>query len=49
MLGVAASGMGAMDQSLAELVEEGIVDSEIAADRAVDPSELRYLLSGCTR
>ncbi|MEO6317552.1 MAG: PilT/PilU family type 4a pilus ATPase [Acidimicrobiales bacterium] len=43
-----ASGMGTMDQSLAELVQEGLVDVEAAAERAVDPSELRYLTSGPT-
>jgi twitching motility protein PilT len=46
MLGGATSGMGTMDQSLAALVQEGIVDPDVAADRAVDPTELRYLLSG---
>lgn len=45
ILGGATSGMGTMDQSLAELVHEGIVDAEVAIDRAVDPTELRYLLS----
>ncbi len=49
ILGGATSGMGTMDQSLADLVHDGIVDAEVAADRAVDPSELRYLLSGDTR
>lgn len=43
-----AGGMGTMDQSLAELVQEGLVDVEAAADRAVDPTELRYLTSGPT-
>lgn len=43
------SGMTTMDQSLSELVQEGIVDPEVAVDRAVDPAELRYLLSGDTR
>lgn len=46
ILGGATSGMGTMDQSLADLVQEGIVDLEVAIDRAVDPKELRYLLSG---
>jgi twitching motility protein PilT len=49
ILGGATSGMGTMDQSLADLVRDGIVDAEVAADRAVDPRELRYLLSGDTR
>jgi twitching motility protein PilT len=40
------SGMSTMDQSLSELVKEAIVDSEVAIDRAADPGELRYLLSG---
>jgi twitching motility protein PilT len=46
VLGGTTSGMGTMDQSLADLVREGIVDAGVAADRAVDPRELRYLLSG---
>lgn len=46
MLGGAASGMGTMDQSLAALVHDGIVDPDVAVDRSVDPTELRYLLSG---
>jgi twitching motility protein PilT len=46
LVGGMASGMGTMDQSLAELVQEGLVDIEAAADRAVDPAELRYLTSG---
>ncbi len=46
MLGGVATGMGTMDQSLAELVMEGLVSLEEAADRAVDPNELRYLTSG---
>jgi twitching motility protein PilT len=46
ILGGVSSGMGTMDQSLAELVQEGLVDLEVAADRAVDPDELRYLCSG---
>ncbi|MFZ6002753.1 MAG: PilT/PilU family type 4a pilus ATPase [Actinomycetota bacterium] len=49
ILGGATSGMGTMDQSLAELVQEGIVESEVAIDRAVDPTELRYLLSSDAR
>lgn len=43
-----SSGMGTMDQSLAELVQAGLVDVEVAAERAVDPNELRYLTSGPT-
>jgi len=46
MLGGATSGMGTMDQSLAALVQDGIISAEVAADRAVDPAELGYLLSG---
>jgi twitching motility protein PilT len=46
IVGGAASGMGSMDQSLAELVKEGLVDIDVAAERAVDPAELRYLTSG---
>ncbi|MET0726677.1 MAG: PilT/PilU family type 4a pilus ATPase [Acidimicrobiales bacterium] len=49
ILGGATSGMGTMDQSLAALVHEGIVDADVAIDRAVDPRELRYLLSGQSR
>lgn len=48
ILGGATSGMGTMDQSLAELVQEGIIDIEVAIDRALDPTELQYLLSGQT-
>lgn len=48
ILGGVSSGMGTMDQSLAELVLEGLVDVEDAAERAVDPAELRYLTSGPT-
>jgi twitching motility protein PilT len=49
ILGGATSGMGTMDQSLAALVQEEIVDLEVAVDRALDPKELRYLLSGHSR
>jgi len=48
MVGGMASGMGTMDQSLAELVQEGLVDVDAAAERALDPAELRYLTSGPT-
>ena len=46
IVGGVSSGMGTMDQSLAELVLEDIVDVDVAAERAVDPAELRYLTSG---
>ncbi|MSO87244.1 MAG: PilT/PilU family type 4a pilus ATPase [Acidimicrobiia bacterium] len=46
MLGGPAMGMGTMDQSLAQLVIERQVTVSDAADRAVDPNELRYLTSG---
>ena len=49
IVGGMASGMGTMDQSLAELVQEGLVSVDAAADRAVDPAELRYLTSGTGR
>jgi twitching motility protein PilT len=49
IIGGVASGMGTMDQSLAELVQEGIVDVDVAAERAVEPDELRYLTSGPTQ
>lgn len=49
LVGGISSGMSTMDQSLADLVSDGIVDPDVAADRAVDPAELRYLLSGDTR
>ena len=48
LIGGVSSGMGTMDQSLAELVIDDIVDIEAAAERAVDPAELRYLTSGPT-
>ena len=46
IIGGVASGMGTMDQSLAELVQEGLVGVDAAADKAVDAAELRYLTSG---
>ena len=49
ILGGATSGMGTMDQCLAELVRDDIVAIEVAADRAVDAKELHYLLSGNAR
>ncbi|MGH9275764.1 MAG: PilT/PilU family type 4a pilus ATPase [Acidimicrobiales bacterium] len=49
ILGGASSGMGTMDQSLAELVQDDIIDADVAAERAVDPNEVRYLLSGHPR
>lgn len=45
IVGGVSSGMGTMDQSLAQLVQEGLVDVDDAADRALDPAELRYLTS----
>ncbi len=49
LLGGATSGMGTMDQSLAALVQDGIVAEDVATDRANDRAELAYLLSGGTR
>jgi twitching motility protein PilT len=49
ILGGATSGMGTMDQSLAELVQEDIIEVDVAVERAVDPNEVRYLLSGIPR
>jgi len=46
IVGGITSGMSTMDQSLAELVSDGVVERDVALDRAVDPSELVYLLSG---
>ncbi len=45
IVGGVSSGMGTMDQSLAQLVQEGLVEVDDAADRALDPAELRYLTS----
>jgi len=45
MLGGATNGMGTMDQSLAALVQDGIIAPAVATERAVDPGELEYLLS----
>ncbi len=45
MLGGITSGMGIMDQSLADLVRDGIVGVDLAVEHALDPKELRYLLS----
>jgi twitching motility protein PilT len=49
IVGGVGSGMGTMDQSLADLVQDDIVDVDVAAERAVDPAELRYLTSGPTQ
>jgi hypothetical protein len=38
--------MVVLDQSLANLVQAGEVDEVAALEQAVDPEELRYLLSG---
>ncbi len=45
ILGGSTSGMGTIDQSLAELVKEDVVDLEVALQHALDAKELRYLLS----
>jgi len=49
ILGGATSGMGTMDQSLAALVQDGIVAPEVAADRAVDRAEVAYLVGEASR
>ena len=49
IVGGVSSGMGTMDQSLAELVRDEIVDAAVAVERAVDGNEVRYLLSGNSR
>jgi len=49
LAGGLANGMSTMDQSLADLVQDGLVDLDTAADRAIDSDELRYLLSGTPR
>jgi twitching motility protein PilT len=49
LVGGISSGMSTMDQSLADLVSDRIVHEAVALDRAIDPAELRYLLSGATR
>ena len=49
ILGGATIGMGTIDQSLAELVQDDIVAADVATEHAVDPNEVRYLLSGDTR
>jgi twitching motility protein PilT len=40
------SGMMVLDHSLAELVQSGEVTADAALEQAIDPDELRYLLSG---
>ena len=40
------SGMVVLDQALAALVQDGVVSADAAIEHAVDPEELRYLLSG---
>jgi twitching motility protein PilT len=42
----AGTGMGTLDQSLADLVKDSSVALDAALEQAVDPEELRYLLSG---
>lgn len=49
ILGGVTSGMTTMDQSLADLVRAGIISAEAAVDHAVEPAEVRYLLSGTRR
>lgn len=48
ILAGSATGMGTMDQSLSTLVQEGIVEVDVAIEHALDPGELQYLLSGHT-
>jgi twitching motility protein PilT len=46
IVGGTGSGMMVLDQSLASLVQSGEVTADAALEQAVDPDELRYLLSG---
>jgi twitching motility protein PilT len=46
IVGGAGSGMRTLDQALADLVQSATVSLDAALDQAVDPDELRYLLSG---